>query len=309
MRFSFPRRFTSHLLSAAALGGALLGTAAAAGHAAQTRHPIVLVHGMGGFDALLGIDYFYRIPAALRKEGATVYVASLSSFNDNDVRGEQLLKQLKQWAAAKGHTKFHLIAHSQGGPTARYVHGVQPQMVASVVSVGSPHSIAGMPADQGLAKLLQESASAVTTTGKLIAFLSGSASLPQDPQALADWASNTAAFNARFPAGKPTTECGEGPEKVGDTYFYSATGNATSTNSLDPSDNILKNLSQGTPADIATDGLVPVCATHWGKVLRDDYPWNHLDEINQVLGAVGKNAPDPVAFYLQVASRLKGLGL
>ncbi len=29
----------------------------------------------------------------------------------------------------------------------------------------------------------------------------------------------------------------------------------------------------------------------------------------KVLGAVGKNAPDPVAFYLQVASRLKGLGL
>lgn len=50
----------------------------------------------------------------------------MSSFNDNTVRGEQLLKQMKEWAAAKGYAKFNLVAHSQGGPTARYVHGVAP---------------------------------------------------------------------------------------------------------------------------------------------------------------------------------------
>ena len=58
----------------------------------------------------------------------------------------------------------------------------------------------------------------------------------------------------------------------------------------------------------ATDGLVPVCAAHWGKVVRDDFPWNHLDEVNQVLGLRG-SGPDPVAFYVSQANRLKGKGL
>lgn len=77
---------------------------------AKTRYPVVLVHGMSGFDSILGVDYFYRIPADLRANGAVVLVAEVSQFNDNHVRGEQLLKQMKQWAAAKGYKKFNLIA-------------------------------------------------------------------------------------------------------------------------------------------------------------------------------------------------------
>ena len=44
-------------------------------------------------------------------------------------------------------------------------------------------------------------------------------------------------------------------------------------------------------------------------MLRADYPWNHMDQINQVLGLVGKGAPDPVAFYVGQAGRLRALGL
>ena len=47
------------------------------------------------------------------------------------------------------------------------------------------------------------------------------------------------------------------------------------------------------------------CSSHWGKVIKDNYTWNHLDEINQVLGTIGKDSPDPVAFYVQHANRLK----
>ncbi|MFT3856140.1 MAG: triacylglycerol lipase [Aquabacterium sp.] len=312
--FTGPRSFTRHQLSAVAMAwGVALATghpaAQAAGTEAKTQYPIVLVHGMSGFDAILGIDYFYRIPAELRRNGATVYVASISAFNDNDVRGEQLLKQLKQWAAAKGHTRFNLIAHSQGGPTARYVHGVAPQLVASITSIGSPHTMTSGQADNELGKLLTNYAKEVAAFGKLLGWMSGSSGLPQDPAALQAWAENTDKFNARFPAGKPIVDCGEGAERVGNTYFYSATGNQPATNSKDISDGILAKASAGMPAGMANDGLVPVCATHWGKVLRDDFPWNHLDETNQVLGAIGKDAPDPVAFYVQQATRLKALGL
>jgi triacylglycerol lipase len=44
-------------------------------------------------------------------------------------------------------------------------------------------------------------------------------------------------------------------------------------------------------------------------VIRDDYPWNHLDEINQVLGLIGPFAPHPVALYVAHANRLKLAGL
>ena len=42
----------------------------------QTKYPIVLGHGMLGFDSILGIDYWYGIPAALRRDGASVYVTT-----------------------------------------------------------------------------------------------------------------------------------------------------------------------------------------------------------------------------------------
>src|SRR5262249_32290308 len=47
----------------------------------QTRYPIVLAHGAGGWQKLFGVvDYFYRIPSELRSGGAQVYVTSVSAF-------------------------------------------------------------------------------------------------------------------------------------------------------------------------------------------------------------------------------------
>ena len=107
----------------------------------KTRHPIVLVHGLLGFDSLLGIyDYFYGLPSELRSGGAKVYIANVSSSNYTEVRGEQLIRYLDQLRATYGHTKFNLIGHSHGGPTARYVASVRPDLVASMTSVGSPHT-------------------------------------------------------------------------------------------------------------------------------------------------------------------------
>ena len=59
----------------------------------------------------------------------------------------------------------------------------------------------------------------------------------------------------------------------------------------------------------ANDGLVSRCSNHWGQVLRDDYAWNHIDEINHVFGLRGLFSSDPVSVYRAHANRLKGLGL
>ncbi|RZI82854.1 MAG: triacylglycerol lipase [Rubrivivax sp.] len=295
----------------AALATALIASAASV-HAAtpapkteaQTRYPIVLVHGLLGFDDILGLDYFYQVPADLRKNGATVLVAKVSAVNDNDVRGEQLLKQLREWQAAKGYAKFNLIGHSQGGPTARYAAGIAPQLVASVTTVGSPHTIPTGGRQDVIGNLLNNYVGVVSFIGNFVDWASGHKDLPEDEAALKAWSENTAAFNARFPAGMPATPCASGPEWASNgVAYYSVTGNKPKTNVFDPADLLMK------ASEIPSDGLVGVCSAAWGKVLRNDYPWNHFDEVNQVLGLMGTGAPDPVAFYRQQAARLKLQGL
>ena len=55
----------------------IVSNASAAGYT-QTKYPIVLVHGLSGFDSVGGlIGYFHTIPYNLRRSGAKVYVLSL----------------------------------------------------------------------------------------------------------------------------------------------------------------------------------------------------------------------------------------
>ncbi len=155
----------------------------------ETKYPIVLVHGLFGFDSLAGIDYFYGIPQALTKSGATVYVAQISATNSTELRGEQLLTQVQEVLAVTGAPKVNLIGHSHGGPTARYVASVAPELVASVTSIGGVNKgsrvadiVRGTVPDgslpEGVAVKLAEGL--VT----LINLLSGGGDLPQDPTSL-----------------------------------------------------------------------------------------------------------------------------
>lgn len=57
------------------------------------------------------------------------------------------------------------------------------------------------------------------------------------------------------------------------------------------------------------DGLVPRCSAKFGKTIRDDYRWNHLDEVNQILGLRAIFSPDPVQVYREHTNRLKLQGL
>lgn len=279
----------------------------------QTQYPIVLVHGLFGFDSLFGIDYFYGIPSALSQDGARVYVAQVSAANSTEVRGEQLLAQVKNILAITGAKKVNLIGHSHGGPTARYVAGVAPQLVASVTSVG------GVNRGSRVADVLRGvapagSVSEAIANGAINAFValinigSGGLGLAQVPTAALDSLSTAGStkFNTRFPQGVPTSGCGSGAELVNGVRYYSWTGMQPVTNLLDISDGSLGLLSL--VFGEANDGLVSVCASRLGKSLGE-YRQNHLDEVNQVLGVRDWFAADPVTLYRQQANRLKLLGL
>lgn len=288
--------------------------AQAAGYT-QTKHPVVLVHGLLGFDSLLGVyDYWYGMPQDLRSGGAKVYVVNISSSHYTEVRGEQLIRELDTLKALYGHSKFNLIGHSHGGPTARYVASVRPDLVASVSTIGSPHTgsktadglNASLPPGSPLRPLV---AGFVDALSVFLEWLSGD----NDPQyalgALASLSSaGSATFNNQHPQGRPSSSCGQGASSVNGIRYYSWGGTSVLTHILDPSDAFLgaSSLFFGFEQN---DGLVGRCSSHWGVVLRDDYGWNHLDEVNQMLGFTSWFASSPKSVLRTHVNRLKNAGL
>ncbi|MBF0100374.1 MAG: triacylglycerol lipase [Desulfobacterales bacterium] len=291
----------------------------------QTKYPIMLVHGVSGFDDLLGFyDYWYKFPDTLKKDGATVRCAEVSPWNSIEQRGEDLLQQIKQFLAETGKTKVNLIAHSQGSPTSRYVAYMRPDLVASITTIAGPHKgtpvgdflISTPNAVEGLAYNILE------LEGQLIYFFTGN-SIEQDAQASIYSLSSEgiAQFNQTYPcAGVPVTKNGEGAYSEnytfnGQTYnikYFSWTGTNSVTNVLDPLELLFGamgaviNLYGHEPAN---DGAVPAFSARFGQVLRADYPWNHADEVNQVCGILGLLAPDPLSVVRTHANRLKTMGL
>lgn len=308
-----PRRlFGAPLLALALCAGAF---PASADDYTKTRYPVVLVHGLFGFDAIGGVyDYWFGIPQALRSGGAKVHVAQVTAANSNEVRGEELIDQLETLQALYGYSKFNLIGHSQGGPTARYVAAVRPDLVVSMTSVGSPHAGskvadfvgATLPDGSPLRPLV---ASFINAFASLIGVLSGNHGSQDSLAALKALDSAGAArFNARYPQGKPTSACGSGAAKVNGVAYYSYGGTSNSTNVFDVSDvaMVAGGLLFGGEAN---DGLVGRCSSHWGVVIRDDYGWNHLDEVNQIAGVRGVFSANPTSVYRAQVNRLKNAGL
>lgn len=286
---------------------------------AKTKYPLVFSHGMAGFITVgadpLGVDYWYQILPDLARNGASAWATRVSPFNSTEVRGEQLLQQVLEIRAITGAPKVNLIGHSHGGPTIRYVAGVRPDVVASLTSIAGPHK--GSPVADLVLKAEGTAAEAplagaVNLFSKAITWAQGlnPDSYPHD--ALAGGKSLTLAgaaqFNAKFPLGMPASACADGKLLDQGIYSYSFAGAGTVTNLLDP-DSALKLTSLLIDSGKDNDGLVSRCSAKFGKTVRDDYNWNHLDEVNQVLGLKALFAPDPVDVYRQHASRLKLQGL
>ncbi|WP_180002785.1 MULTISPECIES: esterase/lipase family protein [unclassified Acinetobacter] len=294
-------------------------TAKASSQYAKTKYPIVFSHGMAGFIRVgtdqFGLDYWYQILPDLARNGANVWATRVSPFNSSEIRGEQLLEQVKEIAAITGADKVNLIGHSHGGPTIRYVAGSEPKLVASLTTVGAPHK--GSPVADLILKAEGTAIEAplvgtINLVSKAITWAQGldPNSYPHD--SLAGGRSLTLAgsaqFNQKYPLGMPTTTCGEGAYQQKGIYNYSFTGVGQVTNPLDP-DSALKVTALLIDGGKENDGLVSRCSAKFGKTIRDNYNWNHLDEVNQLLGLRNVFAPDPVDVYRQHANRLKLQGL
>ncbi|WP_428311914.1 esterase/lipase family protein [Hydrocarboniphaga sp.] len=280
----------------------------------KTQYPIVLTHGLFGWDSIHGFDYFFLVPQALQISGAKVYVTQVSATNGVAERGEQLLRQVEDIVALSGSGKVNLVGHSQGGMDARYVAAVRPDLVASVTTVGSPHK------GSAVADLLLTLAPADTVPGSISNLVGSAAGTLIDllseggkPQSFLNAlgslsTSGAAAINQQYPAGIPTSDCGSGATSgPNGMRFYSWGGVGQLTTVIDPSDAALLALGLAFGFE-ANDGLVGRCSNHFGQVLRDDYLQNHLDEINQLAGLVSPLS-NPLPLYRIQANRLKQAGL
>jgi len=301
-------------LAGISLIAALPMTGIAAGYT-QTQYPIVLVHGLFGFDKIGPVEYFYGIPAALRSGGATVFTPQVSAANSTEVRGEQLLTEVKRILAVTGKAKVNLIGHSHGGPTIRYVASVRPDLVASVTSIAGVNKgskvadiMLGLVPDGSLSNSVVRSIA--DGLGKLLSFLSGSPHLPQNSIAAARSLSTAGAakFNAAHPAGLPTTACGEGAYSARGVSYFSWSGGKSYTNVFDILDPAMA-LTSLAFGGAKNDGLVASCSSRLGRVIRDDYAMNHADEVNQTVGIVNLFETNPVTVFRQHANRLSNMGL
>jgi triacylglycerol lipase len=271
------------------------GAALGADTYTKTKYPIVLCHGMAGFDSLFGVvDYFYGIDSALTSGGAEVYVTHVPAFDSSEARGEELLAEVEDLDV-------------------RYVAAVRPDLVASVTTIGTPHQGADLATylrahmtaggfTEGALSLFANS------LGTILGLLSGHTS-PQDSVAALESlsADGAAKFNAKYPAGLPADACGEGAAEVNGVRYYSWSGSHQVTNLLDLSDGALK-VSSVVYGE-SNDGLVGKCSAHLGQVIRDDYNMNHLDEVNQLLGVTALFSTSPKTVFRTQVNRLKNDGL
>lgn len=105
-----------------------------------TRYPVVMVHGIFFRDWQF-INYWGRIPQALRKNGARVYYGGQQSSRCVADSAAELKSEILKVLNETGAEKVNVIAHSKGGLDARYAISClnMDEKIASLTTVNTPH--------------------------------------------------------------------------------------------------------------------------------------------------------------------------
>src|SRR5258706_2536321 len=271
---------------ALACGGALPETAQQdLAKKSAPKAAVVLVHGMGGFQKVEGIDYFWHVPALYRSIGATVIVPGTTTFASSEKRAAELKSQLDQTPGP-----LILLGHSQGGLDSRWLVTKlgYSDRVKAIVTIAAPHH--GSPiADVALGLSpgpLQDAVDALI--GTLGWSLDGAREVTVHNM--------EKVFNPSV------------PDMPGVTYWSfagrAAPFGAGSRNGWLHS----PLLATWTFLDIdagANDGIVPEKSAHWGTFMGS-IPADHLGEVDQPLGYTPQF--DAQAFYTRLLQQFHDQG-
>ncbi|HEU4729322.1 MAG TPA: alpha/beta fold hydrolase, partial [Kofleriaceae bacterium] len=238
--------------------------------------PVVLVHGLFGFDRI-GIpgarfDYFRGIAKHLESLGCHAHAVRLPAAASVPDRARELVSAIESLP----HERIDLIAHSLGGLDARYAlsHLGLARRVRSLVTVGTPHR--GSPlADLALKGPLDWARRIVSALGV--------------PLEALEWLSTDAlaAFNAQvLDAPGVRYACVVGGMHREDSYVPLA---------LVPAHAYLRRVAG------PNDGIVPIASQYWGETLAEI----EADHFAQVGWRVAMRATfDAPGLYAFVVARL-----
>jgi triacylglycerol lipase len=258
---------------------------------AVPRLPILLVHGLGGFDQIrlelirrhpLEIPYFRGVPETLRAAGvADVFAAALPPGGSVADRGAALASFVR---GNMPDGRFHIVAHSMGGLDARhYIANLGGgQRVASLTTLGAPH---------------RGSALACITADYLLGAFEGLIGRLGLAEAVKRLQAATAAHRDLRP-----DDCARFNEATPDdprVAYFSRAG--------EPSAGLLtwilllpyQALLSGPFAEGnlgPNDGLVTVASAHWGT-WRGAVPADHLGLVGWQFTPAQRKAFDVAAFY------------
>lgn len=268
----------------------------------------------------------------------------LNPWQNTHDRAIDLKNKLDELMAKHGYEKVNVIAHSHGATTSRLAIRWmveeaaslnQQTPIASLTSISGPHK--GTPtADYYMANEAPLLAGLLDFAGNFMVIASGMFEYVGN-QSSADVFKDFSQpeitkFNQVYPsAGVPEgggiygegaasngSFAGDGlgnamdPEDPDSILYYSWAGNIGDgwSTAVDPGDLIMMatnymNLEQGYTGD--ADGFIPVSSARFGKFLSEYY-WNHIDEMNQLIGIVNGDAASPKEVFRQHANRLQKAG-
>lgn len=291
-------------------------------------YPIILMHGMGGFDQLqapIDLTYFYGVIDDLNAHGENlVFATTAPPFDTSEDRAAALVPQIQAILKQTHKAKVNLVGHSQGGMDARVLASpkglAMGDVIASVTTVATPHQ-GSLVADLVLG-LLQDvpPATVQQVTSAFLSLLQKTAyDVQTDPQLQAQLVElsqkyMTTTFNPKYvdAPGIPYSSYG-GRTNLEDGLPDCATDvvyadDPTKLDAAQPEVSATAVFLQGTNGTV-NDGLVTVASARWGTFLQC-VPADHLAEVGQL----AQNGPDALsgfdhlAFFETLVARIRAQG-
>ncbi len=106
----------------------------------KTKYPLLMVHGVF-FRDFRYLNYWGRIPRALKRNGATVFYGQQQSAASVEDSGKELARRIREILDETGCEKVNIIAHSKGGLDSRaaIAHWGMAPCVATLTTINTPH--------------------------------------------------------------------------------------------------------------------------------------------------------------------------
>ena len=290
-------------------------------------YPIVLLHGMAGFDSLqnlpFDVTYFDGVVADLAKAGETnVFVTVAPPYDTSEARARVIATQIDAIMVKTGSAKVNLIGHSQGGMDARVLASPAGlgygDRIASVTTISTPHHgtvltdavlgiASGLPSgvidalSSGLLGFLEKSVYDVSSDPHLTAQLQEMTQKNMEgvfnPTYLDDPRVNYASYAGRTDLEKGDEDCAG-----------SAFANDASHVDIAAPEFLATAVALYGTAGTTNDGLVTVASAKWGTFMQC-VPADHLKEVGVISPSQNLLSKfDHLAFFRDVVARIRQTG-